>query len=506
MMLSWLLYAGVVAALVSAAAWLAERGARSLGGGTRWVWAAAMMLSVGVPVLAWLVPATPGAPTLAGVPGAYVLETLPGVRAAAGPAALSPGRLVALAWLATTAVLLSGVLALAVRLGRQRRRWRRRVVDGVEVWVSGDTGPAAVGVLRPRVVLPAWALALEAGQRRLMVQHEAEHVRARDPQLALAALAVCVLAPWNLALWWQLRRLRLAIEVDCDGRVLRRSGDPRSYGALLLTVGQRRAGLALALAESRTMLERRLRMIADRGRGRHIVRAVGFLAVAGVALAVACETPAPTDSSADTQGAAPGPDASRGLTGSWTQTAECVAFFLDGERTSREVIEDLAPERIRRVEVVKGEAVPASLGLEPGCDGIQVFTKAGAGAAVEAGRSGRASAESLLKEVSEGAAEPTFTPMTEPPRLENAPETTRALQELYPPLLRDAGIGGTANLWFLIDETGRVMRVRVNKSSGREELDAAALKVAERMEFTPARNGDEPVTVWIALDLTFQAD
>jgi hypothetical protein len=35
------------------------------------------------------------------------------------------------------------------------------------------------------------------------------------------ALLVAVLVPWNLPVWRQLRRLRLAMEVDCDARVLR---------------------------------------------------------------------------------------------------------------------------------------------------------------------------------------------------------------------------------------------------------------------------------------------
>ena len=39
--------------------------------------------------------------------------------------------------------------------------------------------------------------------------------------------------PWNLALWWQLRRLRLAVEMDCDNRVVAALGDPNPYGCFL---------------------------------------------------------------------------------------------------------------------------------------------------------------------------------------------------------------------------------------------------------------------------------
>jgi hypothetical protein len=34
-----------------------------------------------------------------------------------------------------------------------------------------------------------------------------------------AAFTVAAL-PWNVALWWQLMRLRAAIELDCDKRVV----------------------------------------------------------------------------------------------------------------------------------------------------------------------------------------------------------------------------------------------------------------------------------------------
>src|SRR5207237_268990 len=82
--------------------------------------------------------------------------------------------------------------------------WRRAAVDGRAVLVSDDVGPAVAGLWRPRIVLPEWALRLTDAERRLMLAHEDEHVRARDPWLLAAAAALVLLAPWNLMLWWQL--------------------------------------------------------------------------------------------------------------------------------------------------------------------------------------------------------------------------------------------------------------------------------------------------------------
>ncbi len=101
------------------------------------------------------------------------------------------------------------------------------------------------------------------------------------------------------------------------------------------------------------------------------------------------------------------------------------------------------------------------------------------------------------------AAAPTFTPYTVKPDIKNRASVARAMEREYPPLLRDAGIGGTVNVWFFIDEEGSVVRALVNQSSGHKALDDAALKVAEIIEFTPALNRDKRVPVWISLPITF---
>jgi protein TonB len=101
------------------------------------------------------------------------------------------------------------------------------------------------------------------------------------------------------------------------------------------------------------------------------------------------------------------------------------------------------------------------------------------------------------------SAAPTFTPYTVRPDIKNRDEVARALEREYPPLLRDAGIGGTVQVWFFIDEEGRVQRTQVNESSGHKALDDAAIQVANIIEFTPALNRDKRVPVWISLPVTF---
>jgi TonB family protein len=98
---------------------------------------------------------------------------------------------------------------------------------------------------------------------------------------------------------------------------------------------------------------------------------------------------------------------------------------------------------------------------------------------------------------------PRFTPFTVRPELLDVEAVSEALEAAYPPLLREAGIGGSPVVWFFIDAGGVVRETRINRSSGHPALDEAALKVASVMGFTPARNGDDPVEVWVSLPITF---
>jgi TonB family protein len=105
--------------------------------------------------------------------------------------------------------------------------------------------------------------------------------------------------------------------------------------------------------------------------------------------------------------------------------------------------------------------------------------------------------------VSDLAEAPTFTPYTVSPDIKNREEVRIALVREYPTLLRDAGLGGTVQVWFFIDEEGRVVRTQVHEGSGHDALDRAALAVAGIIQFTPALNRDKRVPVWISLPITF---
>ena len=98
---------------------------------------------------------------------------------------------------------------------------------------------------------------------------------------------------------------------------------------------------------------------------------------------------------------------------------------------------------------------------------------------------------------------PSFIPYTQAPELRNKREVLAFLKSTYPSMLKQAGVGGTVLLWLYIDDVGHVQRTVLAESSGFEQLDEAAKKVAEKMQFRPAMNRDKTTAVWLAQSIDF---
>lgn len=114
--------------------------------------------------------------------------------------------------------------------------------------VQGLPSPMAVGVLHPRLLLPAGGI--REDQLYLILLHEASHLKAGD----LWAKAFCQLA---LALHWfnpLCRRLQDLFELDmesaCDERVLRMAGEKcrKQYCATILSVVRSQMGFRTAFS------------------------------------------------------------------------------------------------------------------------------------------------------------------------------------------------------------------------------------------------------------------
>ena len=231
---AWLAASMALALLLSTAAWRAERLLQRRGRTTRWLWLAAIAASAILP-LAWL----------------------PGVLAAM-PATQSQLKL---GWFVLSSGMLLLLVLRSVWLLSHQRRWQKTSLLGTPVFLSGGIGPCVAGLLRPRIVMPVWLQLIPPRQQALLLAHAQCRLAARDPQLLALAYALIVLMPWNLPLWWQLHRLRFAIEVDCDARMLAHGHALRDYATVLRRHGQYYSGLTgaapIVLGDPRALRRRR---------------------------------------------------------------------------------------------------------------------------------------------------------------------------------------------------------------------------------------------------------
>lgn len=298
MMFTWVFYCLVVSAAVAASALAFEVAARAIGLPRRVAWATALGGMLLLPLALPLLASTARAPETAVADGGAMLR-LPAITVTAGldrmPLLTDAAILAALIGAGVVGV---GVLMVAHRrLRRIAREWNGSELDGVAVRISGAVGPAVFGWRHPVIVLPQWVAELDAPQRRMILAHEMEHVRANDSLLLNAARLLVALVPWNPVAWLAYRRLQLAVEFDCDRRVLSQAGDALAYADTLLDVGRRAAthvpAFRVALTEPSSFLSRRITaMLTQPFRSPRLV-AAGAAAAGALLLAVACATREP---------------------------------------------------------------------------------------------------------------------------------------------------------------------------------------------------------------------
>lgn len=309
MIAAWMLYTVAVTLLLFAGASAAEYLARAIRVPARVVWAAAILVALGLSGRALArgakpqheVVATQATDTLR-LPMTFATIPAPSTERQSAPASRAAtdqsfliaargevrrvvGRLDVFsldvarferwnAWLVAVWIVASGVAFIwlagsLLRLWLIERELATELVDEHPVLVSRDVGPAIFGIVRSQIVVPRWVLSLPRPERQIILAHEEQHAAALDPALLYAAAVAVALQPWNLVLWALFARLRFAIEADCDRRVLGATGDARRYGRLLVTVYERTTPSlmpSVAFVERASDLERRIHRMTRRPR------------------------------------------------------------------------------------------------------------------------------------------------------------------------------------------------------------------------------------------------
>ena len=232
--IGWAVYAFAISLFLATGAWLLEHGLSRIGMPVRWVWLGALTLSLGLPAAALLrgsedmarggfveaatIEVGEGPVELHEDAGVVPSEESEGLLALPGrwkggldqtllsgttllPSSPRVERWAGGLWGAASGLLGLIILASMVRLARQARGWSRATLLRRRVRVSPDLGPATIGLFNPVIVVPPWTRGLPSHELELVLTHEEEHVRSKDPLVLALGLVPLIAYPWNPLIW-----------------------------------------------------------------------------------------------------------------------------------------------------------------------------------------------------------------------------------------------------------------------------------------------------------------
>ncbi|HKE24553.1 MAG TPA: TonB family protein [Bryobacteraceae bacterium] len=534
--------ATVVAALGLAGWWAAHRKRAAVGHA---VLAATFAVLAVLPAASMLAPAVkialPAAKPKATAAAAAALGSrvaLPGSTAVdAAPVRESEGvpvsAMLAAAWMAGTAIFLLRVAAGLWQVSKFRRSavpWPagkpvlnalardagvRRRVDLLRH--EALPGPMTCGVVRPAIVLSRDAEGWDADELERALVHELEHARRWDWAVQCGARVICAVYWFHPLVWMAWRRLALAAERACDDAVLGRS-EATAYADQLvklarrLSAAQRSPLLAMA---NRSDLARRVDAVLDggqrRGRaGRRAVAAV-WTTTAVLALGIAplrVVTAAQQAASQDSGGSA-----QLQIHAETRLVIEQVAV-LDARGQAVEglsardfkVTEDSREVTIPIFEYEKGDGVQSYYIL-----GYYTFPMNAEGAYRKIDITGRDSRMAKLDyragymdypKVIHGWRPAATVPVTIPEGV-RPPVVLHMVNAAYAEEARKAKYQGTVLLRVDVDETGRVMNVRVTRSLGLG-LDEKAIEAVKQWRFRPALEDGNAISIPVDIAFSFQ--
>jgi beta-lactamase regulating signal transducer with metallopeptidase domain len=197
----------------------------------------------------WAIPPLTAAATL------LPLKTFKGAAVIHPLANLVPGELAPWLFAAWTA----GLLIVAAAMWRAQLAFMRAAR-------GGKAGPAVVGVIAPRLIMPPDDGRYSPEERALIRAHEREHIARQDPRDGAVIVALQCLAWFNPLVHLAAHTARLDQELACDAAVLRRHPRARTlYAKTLLKTQLAGAPLPLGCywpSRGRHPLEVRVALLA----------------------------------------------------------------------------------------------------------------------------------------------------------------------------------------------------------------------------------------------------
>jgi uncharacterized protein (TIGR03435 family) len=137
---------------------------------------------------------------------------------------------------------LAGALVLLLRLGigtlQANRLHRGAVLRDGRLTSEQCVTPITVGWFKPILILPGEWQQWSRSQLDVVLTHEHEHARRRDPLFQWLALLNRAVFWFHPLAWWLERRLSILAEEACDAAVLAAGHSPQDYSEYLLQMAR----------------------------------------------------------------------------------------------------------------------------------------------------------------------------------------------------------------------------------------------------------------------------
>ncbi|WP_442683681.1 TonB family protein [Stenotrophomonas sp. JC08] len=420
---------------------------------------------------------------------------------------------------------LAGALLMALRLLAQQRRFRKALgvlqqrSDGLWQAQSSTGLPAAMGLLRPMIVLPTgFEQRYSPLEQQLVLLHERIHLQRGDIAInAVLALLQC-LYWFNPLLLLAQRRCREDQELSCDERVIAQmAGVRRSYGDAMLKTGLAQSALPVGCHwQNHHPLKERIAMLKRPVPGKKqwlamLVLSVTLSTITGYAA----------------WAAQPGRTAVTALSEAGTVYMTRVQANADDTQQQFELHQSAGTPFAFTLESANGVAWSAEFTLVPAdagklrlqgtlkADGALVsspdlLVMAGKPAAVEVTTPGGSSLLALQLLISEVGDNPQTASAgkisVEPEAGEGDPTTDLMTPPAYPKAAVENSVSGKVVLRIEVNAEGRATDVKVETSQPQGVFDAAAVEAVRKWKFNPAQKDGKAVAGAVRVPIWFDLD
>lgn len=363
--------------------------------------------------------------------------------------------------------------------------------------------PFTFGFLKPAIVLPG-RLRNSSEKMNMALRHELLHIYRGDYILNLLLTSIYKLFWFIPLVKYAYRQSKTYRELSCDNAVLT---DPeiseRKYAELLFELAPQNNGIGqavLSMSVKPSMLKNRIKIMKNhKPKFPSPVKSLSFLTVTFLALSMlmACsdmqsntsadekelsEITAEMESKiSDLKGAAANSIIEQQPL--WIVNGK----EIDNSKGDKPVLNNMAPENIASIEVLKGETAVDIYGKEAQNGVVIITTK---------------------EPVDAKGVEPSSTSMEIDGDffrvVEEMPKLKGDMAEIqYPERARKAGIEGTVTVRFIVNKQGQVENPEIDQGII-PELDQEALRFIKNAEFEPGKQRGQAVRVQMIQPVVFQ--